>query len=226
MFALLFTVFVTLPPNTGLNMSSVMSDLRKTMDSFDLIPENLDLLADTLPPPPPPLEDRYHTQSPLVFLPDPDRRSGQQRLKLVLDLIVQYNTHRDFDNNHMLWELAEDTYLINLSEPNLFLIKCTLKQAVVFTPAQISLLKIATTEQYNQNKVVFQLGLLIAKYDDLSPCAFKLMRDEANGIKNFASVFQIQSLTLKFKIEQSPLLPKTVQKRLQEDYDALRRQHC
>jgi len=226
MFSLLFTVFVTLPPNTGLNMSSVLSDLRKTVDSFDLVPENLDLLADTLPPPPPPpLEDRHHTQSLLVFLPDPDRRSDQQRLKFVLDLIVQYNTHRDFDNHHMLWEFAEDTYLINLSEPNLFLIKCTLKQAVVFALTQISL-QLATTEQYNQNKVVFRLGLLIAKYDDLSPCAFKIMRDEANGIKNFDLVFQIQSLTLTFLIEQSPLVPKTVQKRLQEDYDALRHQHC
>jgi len=53
-----------------------------------------------------------------------------------------------------------------------------LQQAVVFTPTQISLLKIATAEQYNQNKVVLQLGLLIAKYDDLSPCAFKILRDE------------------------------------------------
>jgi len=225
MFALLFTVLVTLPPNTGFNMSSVLSDLRKTMDSFDLIPDNLDLFSDARPPPPL-LEDSFNTQSPLVFLPDPDRRSDQQKLKLVLDVIVQYNTHSDFDNHHRIWELYEDTYLINLCEPNFFLVKCTLKQAFVFTPAQISLLKIATREQSDQNKVVLQLGLLIAKYDDLAPCAFKIIRDEENGIKNFDSVFQLQSLTLKFLIEQSPLLPKTVQKRLQEDYDALRRQHC
>ena len=126
----------------------------------------------------------------------------------------------------MIWALAEDTYLINLSEPHLFMIKCTLKRAVVFTPAQISILTIATTEQCDQNKVVLRLGLLIAKYEDLSPCAFKILRDQENGVKNFDSIFQIQSLTLKFLIEQSPLLPKTVQKRLQEDYDALRRQHC
>ena len=136
MFAQLFTVFVTLPPNTGFNISSTMSDLRKTMDSFSLIPDGLDITPITLPPPPP-LEDRSYTQSPLVFLPDPDRRTDQQRLKLVLNLIVQYNTRRNFDDHHMIWELAEDTYLINLSEPHLFLIKCTLKQAVVFTPAQI-----------------------------------------------------------------------------------------
>jgi len=139
---------------------------------------------------------------------------------------VQYNTHRYFVDHHLIWELAEDTYLINLAEPNLFLVKCTLKQAIVFTPAQISLLKITTREQSDQNKVVLRLGLLIAKYDDLSLCAFKIMRDEANGIKIFDSIFQIQSLTLKFLIEQSPLLPKTVRRRLQEDNDALRRQHC
>ena len=52
------------------------------------------------------------------------------------------------------------------------------------------------------------------------------MRDEVNGINTFDSLFQIQSLTLIFLIEQFPLLPKTVQKRLQEDYDALQRQHC
>ena len=213
MFAQLFTVFVTLPPNTGFNISSTMSDLRKTMDSFSLIPDGLDITPITLPPPPP-LEDRSYTQSPLVFLPDPDRRTDQQRLKLVLNLIVQYNTRRNFDDHHMIWELAEDTYLINLSEPHLFMIKCTLKQAVVFTPAQISIFKITTVEQCDQNKVLLRLGLLIAKYDDLSPCAFKIMRDEENGIRNFDSVFQIQSLTLKFLIEQSPLLPNTVQKRL------------
>jgi len=59
MLALLFTVFVTLPPNTGFNMSSVLSDLRKTMDSFDLIPENLDLLSDSLPSTPL-IEERYN----------------------------------------------------------------------------------------------------------------------------------------------------------------------
>jgi len=171
-----------------------MSDLRKTVDSFTLVPEGLDITPITLTPPLP-LEDRSYTQSPLVFLPDPDRRTDQQRLKLVLNLIVQYHTRRNFDDHHMIWELAEDTYLINLSEPHLFLTTCTLKQVVVFAPAQISILKIATVEQYDQNKVVLRLGLLIAKYDDLSPCAFKIMRDEENGIRNFDSVFQIQSLT-------------------------------
>jgi len=63
----------------------------------------------------------------------------------------------------MIWELAEDTYLINLSEPHLYLVKCRAKHAVVFTPAQISLLKIATTAQFDQNKVVLRLGLLIAQ---------------------------------------------------------------
>jgi len=71
-------------------MSSVLSDLRKTMDSFDLIPENLDLLSDSLP------------STPLVFLPDPDHKSDQQTLKLVLDLIVQYNTHRYFVDHHLI----------------------------------------------------------------------------------------------------------------------------
>jgi len=60
--------------------------------------------------------------------------------------------------------------LINLAESHLFLIKCTVKQAIVFTPAQIPLLKITTREQSDQNKVVLRLGQLIAKYEDLSPC--------------------------------------------------------
>lgn len=48
------------------------------------------------------------------------------------------------------------------------------------------------------------------------------MRDEINGIQFYDSVYQIQSLVLKFLIEQSPLLPKTVLKQLQKDYDVLR----
>jgi len=47
-FALLFTVFVTLLSHTGFNISSAMSDLRKTMDSFSIIPEVLDLITVTL----------------------------------------------------------------------------------------------------------------------------------------------------------------------------------
>jgi len=48
MFALLFTVFVTLPSHAGFNISSAMSDLRKTMDSFSIIPEALDSTTVTL----------------------------------------------------------------------------------------------------------------------------------------------------------------------------------
>jgi len=60
MFALLFTVLVTLLPNTGFNISSDMSDLRKTLDSFTFPPEGLDITPFTLLPPPP-LEDRSCT---------------------------------------------------------------------------------------------------------------------------------------------------------------------
>ena len=126
----------------------------------------------------------------------------------------------------MILELAEDTYLINLPEPHLFSIKRAVKQAIVFTPAQIPILKITTREQSDQNKVVLRLGQLIAKYEDLSLCVFLIMRDETNGIQSRDSIFQIQSLTFKILFERSPLLPKTVLKRLQEDYDALRCQRC
>jgi len=65
MFALLFTVLVTLPLNTGFNMSSVLSDLRKTMDSFDLIPENLDLLRTSATSP---LRGQFQHPIPIRFL--------------------------------------------------------------------------------------------------------------------------------------------------------------
>jgi len=48
MFALLFTVFVTLHSHTGFNISSAMSDLKKTINSFSIIPEPLDLTTVTL----------------------------------------------------------------------------------------------------------------------------------------------------------------------------------
>ena len=104
---------------------------------------------------------------------------------------MRYNTHCQFIKHQLIWELAEDTYLINLAEPHLFLIKCTVKQAIVFTPAQILILKITTREQSDQNKVVLRLRHLIAKYEDLSPCIFLMMRDETNGIQIHDSIFQI-----------------------------------
>jgi len=89
-----------------------------------------------------------------------------------LDLIVPHNTYYQFVDHQLIWELAEDTYLINLDEPHLFLIKCSVKQAVVLTPVQIPILKITTRDQSDQNKVILRLGQLIAKYEDLSPCVF------------------------------------------------------
>jgi len=70
MFALLFTVLVTLLPNTEFNMSSDMSDLRKTLHSFTFPPEGLNITPFTLPPPPP-LEDKKLHPIPLSFLTGP-----------------------------------------------------------------------------------------------------------------------------------------------------------
>ena len=157
------------------------------------------------------------------FLPDPDRRTDQCNLRYILNLIIQYHTKTDFQDHNLIWELAEDTYLITLTAPDLVLIKCTLQQAVIYKPEQIALLKITTLNHIDQNKMILRLGLLSAKYGNLSPCAFKVMKNEETGITSLNSVLEVQRIALKFLVEQSPLLPKTLLKRLREDLEALRK---
>ena len=111
-----------------------------------------------------------------------------------MDLIIQYNNYKFLADLDIIWELAEDTYLLNLKESHLYLVKSAMQHEAVITPAQISSPKIVTNTQFDQNKVVLRLASLMAKYDDLSPCAFQIERHYVRGIATTDSLLQIQSL--------------------------------
>jgi len=80
---------------------------------------------------------------------------------------------------------------------------------------------ITVNDLADQNKVILRIGQVIEKYEDLSPCAFRIRRNELYGIAIQNSASQIQALTLKFLIDQALLLPKTTLKQLKIDYEAL-----
>ena len=191
MFTLFFTVLVTLIPISEKSTGNNMAEQRVTLDSFIADQESMTIAsnqAQTL------IQMGAPTDVPLpaFFLPDPDQRTDQRNLRYILTLIIQYHTKTHFQDHNTIWELAEDTYLVTLSSPELVLIKCTSKQAVIYKPEQISLLKITTLDIIDQNKMIFRLGLLIAKYEDLLPCAFKVMRNEETGISFLNSVLEVR----------------------------------
>jgi len=86
-------------------------------------------------------------------------------------------------------------------------------------PAQMTILKLATRSGMQQNNLVMQLAMVMAKYEDLSPCTFVI--NEKSGLTSLNSVAHAHLLALKFLNEQCLLLPKTLQLRLQEDYEKL-----
>jgi len=140
----------------------------------------------------------------------------QQNVQLALDLIVKYNSYNQFADHQLIWELAENTYLISFGDPYLFLMKCIVQQAIVLTNKQIHVMTITFKNIADQNKASLRIGHIIIKYADLSPCVIQI-RDELFGIASQNSASHIQIFTLKFLIEQAPLLPKTTLQQLKTD---------
>jgi len=142
-----------------------------------------------------------------------------QKVQLILDLIVKFRTYTQFVDHHTFWELDEDTYLISFDDAHLFLAKCTIRQAIILTNKQVPIMTVLTKYITDQNKALFRLGQIIAKYADLSPCIFQVQRNELCDYESSYSAVHLQILTLKFLMEQAPLLPKTTLDKIKIDYE-------
>jgi len=75
----------------------------------------------------------------------------QKTIQLILDYIIKFNTHSQFVDHTNIWEIGEDTYLIHLGEPHLYLTKCTLHQALILSNKQIPSTTILTRNLADQN---------------------------------------------------------------------------
>jgi len=142
-----------------------------------------------------------------------------QKVQLILDLIVKFRTYTQFVDHHTIWELDEDTYFISFGDAHLFSAKCTIRQAIILTNKQVPIMTVFTKHITVQNKALFSLGQIIAKYADLSPCIFEVQRNELCDCESSDSAVRLQILTLKFLMEQAPLLPKTTLDKIKIDYE-------
>jgi len=88
----------------------------------------------------------------------------QQKVQLILDFIIKFQSYNQFVDHHNIWELAEDTYLISIGEPHLFLTRCTVQQAIVLNNKQIPIMTVLTKDIADQNKAILRLGQIIAKF--------------------------------------------------------------
>jgi len=69
-----------------------------------------------------------------------------------------------------------------------------------------------------KNKMALSLASIVAKYDDLSPWIFKIEKMEDHNHFNPQSLFQTQMSIYIFLIYYSPLLPKPLTIKIQEDF--------
>jgi len=107
---------------------------------------------------------------------------------------------------HRIWELTKDTYLINLMETKCFLGgKCSILHATFIHPSQVATLTLATCSQFEKNKIASRLASIVAKYDDSSPWIFKIEKKEGHNQSNPQSPFLTQMSIYTFLINNSPL---------------------
>ena len=136
MHVLLFTVLITLPINTGLNLDITLTALRCSKATPEPFADLLNVSFNSVPCTPvrqvncteKQVSEQTRTIKPL---------NEQQQFQLALDLIIRYNTHCHLAGKESIWEIAEDIYLINLVETSLYVIKCRVKQAIYFTATHI-----------------------------------------------------------------------------------------
>jgi len=216
MFPMFFTVWLCLPQLIDNNMNNTLLD-GKVMNSSEIY-ENLLSFPVLSTPTTPLLKETANLCSPKFQTTETDL---QQKVQLALDLIVKYNSYNQFVDHQLIWELAENTYSISFGDPHLFLMKCTVQQAVVLTNKQIPVMTITFKNIADHNTATLRIGHMIAKHDDLSPCIFHIRRDELSGIASQNSASHIQIFTLIFLIKQAPLLPKTTLQQLKTEYEAM-----
>jgi len=180
--------------------------------------ENLPTLPVVSPIATPLLQDVAQNSTPKVQESSLDI---QHTIQLILDYIIKFHTYNQFVDHTNIWEIDEDTYLIRLGEPHLYLAKFTLHQALMVSSKQILSTTILANQVADQNKELFRLGQILAKYPDLSPCIFQVRLTESyRGSSSIAAVHsQIQ--ILKFLLEHAPLLPKSTKQQIKSDYEAL-----
>ena len=63
------------------------------------------------------------------------------KVQQIKQLIIKFHTCKKYVDSTRIWELEDDLYLIRLENvyPNLYVTKCTLKQAIHFDISQIPL---------------------------------------------------------------------------------------
>ena len=146
---------------------------------------------------------------------------GHHITQSILDYIIKFHTYSQFVDHTKIWEIDEDTYLIRFEEPHLYLTICTLHQAIILTSKQIPSSTILTSNTADQNKKIFRIGQILAKYADVAPCIFQVQVDPAYRGSASTLALQLQGQILRFCIESVPLLPKSTLQRLKSDYAIL-----
>jgi len=164
------------------------------------------------------VHDEISTSGAKLQGPTPE---GHHITQLILDYIIKFHTYSQFLDHTKIWQIDEDTYIIRLDDPHLYLTKCTLNQAVLLTNKQIPSSTIITNNIADQNKEIFRTGQILAKYPDVSPCIFQVqLKSSYRGSASTLAV-HLQEQILRFFIESVPLLSKPTMQRLKSDYAIL-----
>jgi len=209
-------VFIILTYVIGFAQNKTLPLLLK-MDSSDVY-ENLPKLPAIATPVTSLLQEVFQKTTPKIqeqILPLP------YATQLIMDFIIKFHTYNQFVDHENIWEIDDDTFLIRLGEPHLYVVKCMLQEAILLNAKQIPFMTVTTHSLADQNKETLRIGQILAKFPDILPCIFQMQLNVSHWESSSIPAASSQKRILELLLNQAPLPPKTTVQLLKKNYEAL-----
>jgi len=140
---------------------------------------------------------------PLTFL---------QLTQTILDEIIAFHPYVQSTNSVNFWEIDKNTFDIKIDDPNFYIAKCTLQQAILLNATQIPVLTILVQSEQDRQQMLLRVSTLLAKFHDLLPCIFQIKIQPSLSESIPISTISTHSKILEILLKQAPLIPSaTVQ---------------